>query len=408
MLILRLAFRNARRNVHRTLLTAGTVVLGTALLTVALAWIDGVFGSMTDTMTELGGHVRVVTPGYAEREQLLPLTEHVPDAAALVAAAQRVEGVRGVYPRVTTGVTLTKGEQIGDHFAPVTGAPLAWYAEQLHLADDIVAGTTFTGAEGELVLGATIAGQLGAVPGDTVLLLGQTQDGAMAPVKGKLVGIVSAGNALVDAAAMLPLEPVQWMADIGGGATEVLVYGDGEDSGRTLAAALRADPAFAGLTVQAWDEQPRSEGLVSIIGVVRGIISAIIVFVCALAVWNTMMMSVLERTKEIGVLRAMGMSSLGTVGLFVLEGLMIAALGGVLGVLLGGALGGWLEVTGIDVGSKITSNAGMPIPSRLYADMNATVAVTGFLLGLATAVFGTAVPAIRASMVSPVTAMQSR
>lgn len=408
MLLLRLAMRNVRRNVHRTALTAGTVVFGTMLLTVALAWITGVFGTLTGTMAQFGGHARVMMPNFAAREELLPLQDHLQHADDLAAAARKIPGVTGAYPRIVTGVTLTKGDEIGDQFGLAVGAPIGWYTEQLHLDKSVVLGTMFTGAEGETVLGRTVAEAIDAAPGDTILALGVTQDGAMAPIKAKVVGVVSGGNQLIDNGIFLLIEPMRWMADIDDGATELLVYGDDPTDGVSLAAALRADPAFAGDVVQAWDEQPSIAGLVAMSGVVNSIISGIIVFVCALGVWNTMMMSVMERTREIGVMRAMGLTRPGTVVLFVAEGLVIAAMGGAVGVLLGAIPALALQVYGLNLGERLVQNVGIPIQSHVYASMTPGVAVEAFLLGLCTALVGTAIPAYRAASVQPVDAMRSR
>lgn len=408
MLLLRLAMRNVRRNVHRTVLTAGTVVFGTALLTVALAWLTGVFGTLTNTMASFGGHARVMTTAFAAREELMPLSEHLQHADDLAAAAMKLPGVRAAYPRIVTGVTLTKGDEIGDQFGLAVGAPIGWYTDQLHLGKDIVLGTMFTGADGETVLGRTVAEAIHAQVGDTIIALGMTQDGAMAPVKAKVVGIASGGNQLVDNGIFLPLEPLRWMADVDDGATELLIYGDDKTQGKTLAAELRADPAFSNDVVQAWDEQPSTAGIVAMIGVVNSIISSIIVFVCALGVWNTMMMSVMERTREIGVMRAMGLTRPGTVVLFVVEGLFIAAIGGAVGVALGCIPAYALQVYGVNLGDKMAHSAGVPVQSHVYALLTVGVVTEAFLLGLCTALVGTAFPAWRAASIQPVDAMRSR
>ena len=97
-LLVELAFRNALRNVQRTLLTASTVLFGTALLTLAMAWQNGIFGGMTRLTAAGSGHARFVDPDYAQRENLFPLYENVPDAVALAEGLTKIEGVTGAYP----------------------------------------------------------------------------------------------------------------------------------------------------------------------------------------------------------------------------------------------------------------------------------------------------------------------
>ncbi|MBA2320519.1 MAG: ABC transporter permease [Deltaproteobacteria bacterium] len=411
MLVLRLAFRNAARNVVRTALTAGIVFFGTALLTVALSWMNGIFGQLLGSSASSAGHVRVVTPGYVSREQLFPLYENIPDSAAVAASLLEVPGVVATYPRILTGVTITAGEEIGEVFGLVSGAPVKWYEERLRLGDDLVDGRLQAeGADGEIVLGATIAQRIDAKVGMEVVLIGQTQDGAMSPLKGTVVGVVSAGNALIDQGVFLPLGPVQYMADIGAGATEILVYGEDRDDAGDLAEAIDAAAPFDAWAVEAWSSREPWGSMIAITDVVRGMLQAVIVFITALGVWNTMMMSVLERTGEIGVMRAMGLSRLGAVALFVVEAVTIAVTGGLVGITVGGLGGLYLEKYGVELGAELTKNldAAIPFTARLFADVSPEVLATSFGLGLAMAFIGSAAPALRAASIQPVEAMRER
>jgi putative ABC transport system permease protein len=246
--------------------------------------------------------------------------------------------------------------------------------------------------------------------GDEVVLLGQTHDGSLYSVIGRTVGIVSAGNALVDQAAFLPLGHVQFLTDLDGRATELLVYAEDPDQAPDVASALAADPQFRGLQVEPWSSREPWNGFLAITGVVQAVLFVTIVFVTALGIWNTMMMSVLERTGEIGVMRAMGLTRRGAVLLFVAEAVMIATVGSAAGVALGALGGTYLELYGVELGEQVTQNmdASLPIQTTLYADMSPDVAGQALLLGFCMAVVGTALPALRAASIQPVEAMRAR
>ncbi len=121
--LLRLAARSTMRHRARTALTAGMVAMSVMLLIVALSWLNGVFGQMLSDATSMAGHVRIVKKEYAQREQLAPLYENLQPVAPLVELLERQPGVVSVQPRITTGVTVTVGEEIGDVFAILVGAP---------------------------------------------------------------------------------------------------------------------------------------------------------------------------------------------------------------------------------------------------------------------------------------------
>jgi ABC-type lipoprotein release transport system permease subunit len=409
-MIFSLAMRNAARNVVRTALTAGMVVLGVGLLSIMFAWVDGVSSTMTESGADSMGHIRVVDPEFAAREQLMPLYENLPDAGPIVEAVRTVPGVTGAYARIITGATLSAGEEIGDVFGMAVGADPEWYAQGLDLPSKVIAGSWFVGdGEGQIVLGRKLAERTGAVPGDEILVLSVTQDGSPSAVKAKLAGVVAAGNPLIDQQLFLPLERMQYLVDLEGGAIEVVAYVEDPDDAPAIAAQVRALSQTQGLTVEAWNEREPWSSMLPMISTMRGVLVTIVVFITALGVWNTMMMSVLERTDEIGVMRAMGLGRVGAVSLFVLEASVIALLGGLLGVLLGGAAGLYLESVGLTLGEQVTQNTGnIALPETIYADVTAATTLQSFLLGLCMAVLGSALPAIRAAAIQPVTAMRAK
>lgn len=400
----RLAARNTLRRKTRTLLTAGMVVFGVALLLIALTWIGGISEQIQSNSAAVGGHVRVVTRGFAEREELNPLDESIPEITQLKELLLRQPGVVAVEPKITTGVTVTAGDEIGDVFAPVTGASEAWFRERLGAKEHLISGTWFSGAPDELIAGEKVVKRAGAKLGDELVLVGSTQDGALSSVKAKLVGIVGGGSGGIDRQLLLPLERVQYLTDIEGGATELLVYGRNHDDALALAGQLKTLPELSGYELQAWNDR---EPWHSIGASIRGMQSAIVfvfVLLAALGIWNTMMMSVLERTHEIGVLRAMGMSRLGTVGLFVGEAMAIAVGGGLLGLVLGAYPSWLLQTKGIYVGTKGVS-AGYS--ETMYGDLNWHSVLLVFGLGLLMALLGSLIPAMRAANIQPVSAMRS-
>lgn len=405
MLLLRLAARNATRNVVRTSLTALIVVAGTAFLVIALSWMNGIFGSLTGTAAATSGHVRLAKAEYVKREDLLPLYENIPDVDAVVSKVAAVPGVEGAFPRITCGVTLTAGDEIGEVFGLAIGAPEAWYTDWLDLDAKIVDGRMMA-ADDEVVLGQTVADRVDAKVGTDLVILGQTQDGAMSPIKGHVVGIARAGNAMVDQEVFLTLARAQYMVDLDRGATEIVVYGADRSGAVDLRDAIA--PLEPGLLVQAWSDREPWHTFVNTGEYIRAWLQGIIVFITALGVWNTMMMSVLERTGEIGVMRAMGLGRGGAVMLFVVEALAIAVIGGALGVAIGAVPAYYLEVYGVTLGDNVVQNMAIPFSTRMHADLTVHVAVQAFLLALAMAVVGSAPPAYRAASIQPVAAMRAK
>jgi len=410
MMQLKLAFRNAQRNVRRTLLTATTLFVGIALTTFCLSFFNGYIWDFLRGMADNHGHVRVVTQEYAEREQLQPLYANIEKSGPLRERLSQEPGVEAVEPVIKTGVVLALGEEIGDDFGMLMGAESSLFVDRMALDQAVIEGTWLTGAKDEVVLGRKVAMDLGAEVGQEILVMGQSQYGSMSPMSPTVVGIVSK-NGLVDMQLYMQLEEARWMVDVPEGALSLLVYGQDyqPETVGPLSERLSQLPELQGYSLRAWSEEPLAAQSIPIITGMNAGLSALMMFVMVLAIFNTMTMSVLERTGEIGVMRAMGQTRMGAVGLFLIEAITIGVLGGSAGVLLGGLGGYYMELHGVDLGQEIVDQAGaMPIASTVYGDVTPALLLQCFLLAIATASLGALLPALRAASISPSAAMRSR
>lgn len=411
MLWIRLSIRNALRNLRRTLLTAGTVVIATALMTVIMAYMAGVFGTIINDFTAVSGHIRIVNKAFAEREALHPIYENIPSVDKVIKDVRAVPDVVDAEPRIQAGVVITANEEIGDDFTLVTGATQKYYKTHLQGPDSLAKGRWLSGKSKEVVLGRRLAAQLQAEIGDEILMLGQTQYGSMSPVTGKLVGLVG-GNAMLDQQAYLPLSELQWLTDIPEGALEIMVYAKGYEQSRLgpIVDRLRRLPALANMEVTAWHERDPWNGMLGVVNGIKAFIHFFIMFLAALAIFNTMSMSVMERTSEIGVMRAMGLSKPMTLLLFLVESVCIGLLGSTIGAVFG-SVGAWyLQTFGVTLGEEVTSKIGssFPMKATVYADLNMNTIITAVILGIVIAIMGAMLPALRASSIQPVRAMRAR
>jgi putative ABC transport system permease protein len=409
--MLRLALRNTRRNGRRTLLTAATLTIGTALTTVTLALLSGIFGQMIDTWGDQNGHIRIVDKDFLEKEALQPLYENLAEVEPVLTSVRAVPGVVAAEPRIMAGVVLASGEEIGEDVALLVGAEESYYRHRLRGAEKLVAGKWLGNGKDEVVLGRKIATQIDAKVGDKILVMGQTQYGSMSPISAQVVGVV-AGDSLIDNQAFVTLKTAQWLVDLSGGALEVLVYAESNDPSVVgpVAEQVAGSVDTGNLAVQSWFEREIWATTVPMVEAIQLAISLTLLFVMVLAIFNTMTMSVMERTREIGVMRAMGQTRLGAVWLFLVESLVIGLLGGGVGVFLGGLGARYLEVTGITFSEDlINETAGAyPMTSTLYADLTPDAVLTALVVGLLTAMLGALLPALRAASVQPTEAMRAR
>jgi putative ABC transport system permease protein len=410
--LIRLAIRNALRNGRRTMLTAGTVAIGTAFTVLSLSFIGGMFNGMISEWTNANGAVRVVTAAFAEEEQLAPIYENIPDAAPLVAMLEGLPGVAQAAPMIRTGVLVTLGEELGEDPALLTGSSPAWYAERLLPGSTMSSGRWLSdgASDEEIVLGSKIARDLGAVVGDEILVMGTTQYGSMSPISADIVGIIS-GNSAIDAQAFVSLEVARWMVDVPAGAIEVLVY-PAEDSEAAVAAVTEAASAALGAdyVVTPWYVRDIWAQSKPILDGMQLVISLSVVFIMALAIFNTMTMSVLERTGEIGVMRAMGQTRESAVLFFLAESTIIGLIGGIAGAAIGAIPALYLERNGLRFSQDILDEMGAEyaMSSTLSGDLTPDIIVLALVIGVVTAALGAFFPSLRAARIAPYEAMRAQ
>lgn len=410
--IFRLAFRNALRNKRRSLLTALTVTIGTAFLVVSLSFFVGMFDGMTEDWTRINGPVRVTTTAFAEREALNPLHENIAEVQPIIERLEARPEIVEAAPVIRTGVGVTVGEELGDDGAMLVGASTRWYETRLLPEAELSEGVWLaeTPEDEQVVLGARVARDVGAKVGDEVLLMGMTQYGSMAPISADVVGIIT-GNSSIDAQAYVTLDIARWMVDVPDGALEVLVYPpDLSDASVVAAAQAVRDELGDDYTATPWYFADLWRQSLPLIESIKYILSAIAVFIMALAVFNTMTMSVLERTGEIGVMRAMGQSRLGAITAFILESLMIGLAGSALGLILGSIPALMLQEFGMTFSQEVLDDVGSEyaISSTLHGQISLEVLVIAVLAGVLTAALGAFLPSLRAATIPPYEAMRAR
>jgi putative ABC transport system permease protein len=187
---------------------------------------------------------------------------------------------------------------------------------------------------------------------------------------------------------------------------------DRDDSPRF---AKELETRFAGAaSVKTWREETQDLiDLQQIRQTAMDLLALAIMAIAATGIANTVLMAAHERVREIGTLRAMGLDRRGVVGLFVLEGLVMGSVGGLLGALLGGGFNYKLSVDGIDLSSFVEAAGSggiydsIPMSSMLYTESSLAVAAGAALVGLLVAVLSSVYPAVIAARLAPAEAMRA-
>ncbi|MCK4605656.1 MAG: ABC transporter permease [candidate division Zixibacteria bacterium] len=404
MITFKVAFRNVLRQKRRTLLTMLTMLGGFTLAAISIAWSDGTYNVIIDMFTRAQlGHIQIHGAGYLDRPTLY---NTVDDYAGVGERIGSIEGVVGWSPRLYSAGLASVGEKSAG--VRIIGIDPVREIRTTRFDRKIISGRSFAQSGSlEAILGKGLAKALKADVGSEVVLVSQGADGSIANDLYEIVGIIDAGDVTSNQTALyLTLGDAQELLVLHGRVHEIVIIAEDLDDVAPLTATIEETIDRPELTVEPWQEFAKSF-YNAMKADQRGIwiMVFIIVLLVSVGVLNTVLMTVLERTREYGVLRAMGVRPLQVIRLVVYEVTVMAVVSVVVGTLLSLVINYLLSLHGVPMPTSFTYG-GMEF-SRMYTEINARSfiipAVTVVLSAIAVSVF----PAIRAARTAPARAMRT-
>jgi putative ABC transport system permease protein len=402
----RIAWRSVGRNRRRTALTMASVVFGTMALVLFGGLVDGVFLQLREyTIHSRLGHLQITAPGYREFAALDPEKYSLTNFVALKQELQRLPGVVDVTKRFEFFGLIANG-QATVNFAG-TGVE-ADIDARTNTAIKYLGGGPPQPDTATISLGVGLARKLQLKVGDDVTLLTSYGNNAPNAVDVTVVGIFESGVEAVDAMAVtLPMEATRTLLNVPEGAAHtVVVVLDDTSRTQATATAIRDLGVRTGwpLEVQTWDVlSPIYNKVVQLFTAILVFLRTVVILVVVFSIANTITMSVYERFREIGSIRAIGTTRGGVAWLFVLEGAAIGLLGGVLGAVL--ANGPRLVLNGLHL--TLPPPPVLTIGVPLHIVFSPEAVAQAVVAAMALSVFASIFPARRAGRMSIVSALRT-
>lgn len=402
---LKISWRNLWRNWRRTVIALTAIALGLTFLVFMDGIISGsrvaIYGNLIKL---LGGNVQAHAPGYAEKASRLPLVP-VPEADRVIQTALARPEVTGASGRINTGGFVAARD--GTLPVRISGIEPEKEATLSLVADNIIAGRYLTSTDSDAILiGKTLAERLDIALGDRVSLTGRAPHEQMRTRTVTVTGIYEIGSAELEKSNVyISLGEAQALYDLPGQVTEIVIALDNVGKEDATVNALRA--ALPGVEIASW--QDLNAALVTTYALGQQMISIfglIVLLIAGIGILNLMLMAVFERTREIGLLSAIGMKRRQIMGMFLIEGTLIGALGAVVGAVLGGAIVLAIGQVGWDMGAaNEAGQATALMGSVLYPVLESGPLVTRTITVLIIAALASLYPAWRAANSQPAEAL---
>ena len=384
-LSLRVAYLNLLRNRRRSLLSVFIIAIAVFALTCAGGFGLYTYDSLKESTARDTGHITVSQPGFFEQDEDTPLENGLSDAQAISKLILANEEVRGVQPRIEfTGLisngtksTIFVGSGVNDREFDMKGPFL-----------DVRAGKTLSSihssrynpAEPEVMLGVELAKNLKVAVGDWVTLLATTSDGALNAFDFKVRGIYSTGVPELDKRQLyLHIQSAQELLVSSKVSTLSVFLFETEKTAQIqswISHQLSNVALEQPIELTPWQDRAffytKVKDLYDRIFGIMGTVMALVVFV---ALFNTMTMSVTERTREIGTLSALGTYPSDIVYGFVREAGLLALIGALVGGFLSAATSALLFVVDIQMPPPPGRSDGYPLNVYFSFELLAICAV---------------------------------
>ncbi len=406
-----MAVRNLGRNGRRTMLAATSVGLSIMLITVMNGMIGGFMGSIVRNFTKNDtGHVNITTEGYRERERFSPVTEAMDDSAAVIEALRGAPGLEKARfaERIRFGVLLSSDggnkAALGIAGDPETERGL------LMLDRSVLEGGRYLAGPGEAILGESLARDLGLGVGDTLKVLTQRADYGTGYKRFRVTGIFRTRvNTLDNAVFQIGLDDARELLALGEGAQQILVmlpdYRKADAAAEAIGTALAA-AGIAGLSVRAWTGMGDFARFILMVDSIYVWMYLAVALLGAFIITNIMMMVVLERRKEIGILKSMGMTDGGVLSLFLAEGTLMGVMGSAIGAALGLCVNLVMGKVGWDMSAAMAGFT-WPMDNVVYFTVSLPWTAALFLMGSGVSAAVSLLPSRSAALMNPIDAIRS-
>lgn len=404
----KMAWRNIWRNPRRTVLTISAIAFASLLLIFMVSFQFGSYEALINSSVKIhAGHLKVQAKGYQNKRDMHLV---VPDPSSTGRILDNFQGIDAYTFRANAFSLISSKERT--YGIAVTGIDPAREANVSTLAKLIRQGSYLSENDiDKALLGELLAKNLQVGPGDELIILGQGRDGSIAATVVQVKGIYGSGIDEFDRSTIhIPLKTFQDVYSMQNAVHEVVAVckslRDVSTVKKNIQEVINHQGNKSDITVLDWQEL--MPGLLQ--GIQMDLISGIIfyvilILVVAFSILNTFLMAIFERTREFGVLMAIGTTPRRLTKIVLLESMSMTMIGIISGIIMGSIITFYFQVNGIDIygSSEILSQFG--ISGRIHPRLSILSVFSGPLAVLLITFLAALYPALKIRGLRPAEAI---
>jgi putative ABC transport system permease protein len=356
------------------------------------------------------GNIQVAYPEYWEDRDELLLENLIYLNQDMEESIKNTDGVLGMSPELRFKANLNNG--IDEVAVRGVGISIEQYNEVFATQNFVVEGSMFASGESKAVIGTSLAELMDLKVNDYITLLVRTKEDTFNTIDIEIAGLVRAPNPMINnGIVFVPLDVARQALNVGNVISMIAlktVSGDEDTITKTLTDSFKSK----NLDLKAYSWKESAASVIALSAAKKGGIGAVLLVVLLigmLGIINNVILSALERTEEIGMMKALGMREWEIVFVFMVEATGIGILGGLAGCLLGYAGVSRLVKYGFSIAYMgDASEFGIPILDRIYGAWNYPAFSFLFILGIVIAVLSSILPSYWAAHKDPVKAIYHR
>lgn len=394
LFLVKLSFKNIFRNHRRTLLTALSICIAVFSVIFGKAFLDGTYNPLRGNMLDLQtGYVRVTGNDYVKKGRIFPVNINV-NYSDIESSLENVPELTIARPRIKFVSLIAKGEE------EIDGMLLIGVMPEREKDNRMLKGCSIE--KGSICISEKFAKMHGIDIGDTLVVITTTVYGYLNGLSLIVKETYNTGISYVaNSTIFVNFEDARFLLSYKKNiATEVLLYTDKPSKAPALYRHVSEKLDTSAVDIIYYEGEGSIIRVMKIGIIFSYILAVMIFFLASIAIINTMIMSLYERTKEIGMMKALGLKGGRVFFVFLLESVIIATIGSVAGAVLGGGLTYVLSITGVDFSLAMT-NVEFPMDAIIYPVLNWGTVIMGILMGALSAIFSSLFLIKRVSRINP-------